>query len=129
MKKISIIFLLASMLTGSAFAQVGTYADVSLAAGSTVFSGALSGYRLHPVAFKGRFKVGYGLRYTGYFGGSNAYVTAPAEVSEGNFVKKQNEAKLDTLTLPNGQINSINAAIYLAYQISQIGRASCRERV
>ena len=117
MKKFIIFVFFIVSIHAQTFAQAKSYADVSLAAGKNLFSGALSYYRLHPVAFGGKFSVGYGLRYTGSTAGTQAYVTAPAEVSEGNFFKKQNEAKLDTLTLNAGQINSINAAIYLAYQL------------
>lgn len=65
------------------------------------------------------FYVGYGLRFTSHGAQNKAFVTAPARVSEGNFFKKQNEAKLDTLYLTSSNTNSINLAIYLGYEISQ----------
>lgn len=101
-----------------------SYVDIALSGiggndGSSIFSGALSWYRLHPVAFKKRFSIGYGIRYTGAFGKNGSYVTAPAKVSEGNFFKEQNEAKLDTLVLPDAQVHSLNAAIILSYRFSE----------
>ena len=119
-------FLLCSF---SVFAQENTteekpsnkiYSDINLGIGiyNNGFAGALAYSRLHPVAFKKRFYIGYGVRFTSYFGNNGNYVTAPADVSEGNFFKPQNEEKLDTLSMPNSQINSLNAAIFLMYKFS-----------
>ena len=104
--------------------QAQSYVDIALsgrggAGGKTIFSGALSWYRLHPVALKKRFAIGYGIRYTGAVAQNGEYVTAPAKVSEGNFFKKQNEAKLDTLVLPNSQVHALNASIVLSYTFSK----------
>lgn len=93
--------------------------DLSLASSVNSNAIALSANRLHPVAFKKRFSVGYGVRFTGFYGMDNRYVTAPATVSEGNFFKKQNEAKLDTLNMAHTSVGSLNAAIYLDFKISE----------
>jgi hypothetical protein len=81
---------------------------------------ALSWQKLAQVQFikSEHFFVGYGLRFTSNGAQNKAFVTAPGKVSEGNFFKKQNEDKLDTLFLTNSNTNSINLAIYLGYQIS-----------
>jgi hypothetical protein len=96
------------------------YSDINLAAGiyNGGFAGALAYSRLHPIAFKKRFYIGYGVRFTSYFGKNGDYVTAPADVSEGNFFKPQNEEKLDTLFMPSSQTNSLNAAIFLMYKFT-----------
>jgi len=96
------------------------YSDVNFSVGvyKNGFSTALAYCRLHPIAFKKRFYVGYGVHFTSYFGKNIEYVTAPASVSEGNFFKAQNEEKLDTLFLSNGQTNSLNASIFLMYKIT-----------
>ncbi len=96
------------------------YSDVNLSVGvyQNGFSGAFAYSRLHPVAFKKRFYIGYGVRFTSYFGKNGDYVTAPADVSEGNFFKPQNEEKLDTLFLSSAQTNSLNAAIFLMYKFT-----------
>lgn len=98
-----------------------TYSDINLSLGvyQNGFSGAFAYSRLYPIAFKKRFYVGYGVRFTSYFGKNGDYVTAPADVSEGNFFKPQNEEKLDTLFLPTAQTNSLNAAIFLMYKFSK----------
>lgn len=92
--------------------------DLSLSVGKGTFSVAASGFRLHPVALKKKFYLGYGLRYTGFFGSNKNYITAPAEVSEGNFFKPQNKAKLDTITFATTQANSVNLNVHLAYAIN-----------
>ena len=74
-----------------------SFADIALSGrggdgGSTIFSGALSWYRLHPIALKKRFAIGYGIRYTGAVGQNGDYVTAPAKVSEGNFSKSKTKS-------------------------------------
>ncbi len=92
--------------------------DISLAATGESNALALSINRMHPIAFKKRFSVGYGARFTGYFGQNNGYVTAPASVSEGNLLTPQNPDKLDTLWLKNSSVGSLNAAIYLEFKIT-----------
>lgn len=64
------------------------------------------------------FFLGYGIRFTSNGAQNKSFVTAPAKVSEGNFFKKQNEDKLDTLVLNSSNTNSLNLAIYLAYKLS-----------
>ena len=121
MKKIVLLLLLFALGSTAALGQAPPHRgniDVALGVGPGAFSGALSWYRLHPVALKKRFYLGYGLRFTAFVGNDRAYVTAPANVSEGNLFKKQNEAKLDTLVLPHSNTNALNAAIYLGYAFS-----------
>jgi len=81
---------------------------------------ALSWQKMSQVQFikSERFFIGYGVRFTSNGSQNKPFVTAPANVSEGNFFKKQNEDKLDTLYLQNSNTNSINLAIYLGYEIS-----------
>lgn len=98
--------------------------DIALAGITTgskgnVFSAALSWQKTHGIALKKRFFLGYGVRLTAYSGKNGNYVTAPAKVTEGNFFKPQNQEKLDTLVLPKGQINSLNASIHLGYRFTK----------
>ncbi len=132
MKKVQIfapfIFMLTLFFPNYSYSQEETeakitnqiYSDINLSAGiyNGGFAGAIAYSRLHPVAFKKRFYVGYGVRFTSYFGRNGDFVTAPADISEGNFFKPQNEEKLDTLFMPTAQTNSLNAAIFLMYKFS-----------
>jgi hypothetical protein len=79
---------------------------------------ALSLLSTKQFVFSEKFHLGLGLRFTSNSTKGKPFVTAPAKVSEGNFFKKQNEEKLDTLYLNKGKTNSLNLAIYLAYDIS-----------
>lgn len=99
--------------------EPSTGIDLTLASTIESNAGAISIHRVHPVMFRKKLSFGYGLRMTGFQGFDNGYVTAPAWVSEGNFFKKQNEAKLDTLYVPSSTIGSINAAVYIEARISK----------
>lgn len=93
--------------------------DVSIATNADFASAeALSWYRIHPVALKKKFSLGYGLRFTAMQNNHQKFITAPAKVSEGNFFKKQNEAKLDSFFVPSSVIFSFNTMIYLHYQFN-----------
>ena len=96
------------------------YSDINFSVGiyQNGLAGALAYSRLYPIAFKKCFYLGYGVRFTSYFGNNGNFVTAPASVSEGNFFKAQNKEKLDTLFISTAQINSLNAAIFLMYKFS-----------
>ena len=126
MKKLSLTLILSIFsfcLSSVLLAQDDTQttknlADLSIGFGKGTFSTAISGFRLHPVALKKKFHLGYGLRYTGFFGSNKEYITAPADVSEGNFLKPQNKAKLDTITFASTQVNSVNLNVHLAYAIN-----------
>ncbi len=93
--------------------------DVSIASNTKNASAeALSWYRIHPIALKKKLSLGYGLRFTAMQINHQKFVTAPAKVSEGNFLKKQNEAKLDSFFVPKSVIFSFNTMIYLHYQFN-----------
>jgi hypothetical protein len=88
--------------------------------GSGEFSTALSWSHYHGIGAKKRFKVGYGLRLTNYFGSKQDYITAPAKYTSGKesfaaLFSETIEANLDTVNVKSAQINALNAGIYLAY--------------
>lgn len=80
---------------------------------------AISAISTRQFLFSEKFHAGLGIRFTSNSTKNKAFVTAPAKVSEGNFFKKQNEDKLDTLILNNGKTNSLNLTLYLAYDIAK----------
>jgi hypothetical protein len=92
--------------------------DFSVGVYSKAFSSAFAWNQQYALGKNKRIILGYGVRFTSFVGKEQAYVTAPASVSEGNFFKPQNQTKLDTVFVPNAQSNSLNAAIHLAYGIS-----------
>jgi len=123
MRNLSIL-LLAALLSGSAFAQYEgprrqKYLDVALAAGNGG-SLALSYHSL----YGGRFKIGWGIRYTGFAGKSTELVTASAKLTYGKtnpsvLFSETIESNLDTLTLNKVQTNALNAVIILQFAISK----------
>jgi hypothetical protein len=117
MKKLVIITV---FLSSSVFAQVdftkpvykkGHTFDASLSGGESRIQGALSWSHLHGFGKKTqKFKVGYGIRYSSFFGGNLFYTTAPAKYTSDN-------AKIDTLSLLNAQVNTLNVSVHLQYTV------------
>lgn len=72
---------------------------------------------------KKKLGVGYGLRFTSYFGNNQDFITAPARLTSRQtgpqviFSKTYNES-LDTLRFENPQINALNIALYFDYKIT-----------
>ena len=98
--------------------------DLALAASSDQFSGALSWVHFYGIGKNKKFKVGYGLRYTGYSGSNQNYITAPAKLTTGKtgplvFFAEPNPANYDTLFVTKAQHNSINLSINLQYALTK----------
>ncbi len=74
---------------------------------------------LHPVTKNKKFKIGYGIRFTGNFG-KGAFITAPAKLTSGTesplviFADDKLE-NFDTIGVSSFNVNSINASIHLNY--------------
>lgn len=87
------------------------------------FAAALSWRQIHPVAAKGKFKMGYGLRLNGYTARELDYSTAPAYLTSGEkgpqviFIENIQE-NIDTFRVVSSRHSSLNAAIYLEYAIT-----------
>ena len=99
------------------------YYELSLSGGNQQFASALSWSHLYGVGEKKKFRVGYGLRYTGYWSNNKEFITAPAKLTskqEGPQVlfSETFEENLDTFKVGKSQVNAINAAIYLQYDFS-----------
>jgi hypothetical protein len=67
-------------------------------------------------------RIGYGIRFTSYFGKDRSFITAPARLTSRQtgpqvlFSKTYNES-LDTVTFSAAQINSLNATLNVEYSI------------
>ncbi len=84
--------------------------DAAVGLGSG-FSTALSWSHLHGLGRKKKLKIGYGLRMTNYFGMSQNYKTAPADL----IAAKQTEE----IQFLSAQTNSVNATLNLQYSFSK----------
>jgi hypothetical protein len=98
-------------------------ASLSLGVSSSQFATAIDWSHLHGIGKKNqRFKVGYGIRYTGYAGSDVNYTTAPALLTskqEGPQVlfSETFEENIDTLSLGSAGVNALNIVIHLNYSI------------
>jgi hypothetical protein len=87
------------------------------------FAGALSWKQMHGITSKAKFKLGYGLRFNAYAATNRSYITAPAYLTSGEkgpqvlFIENTEE-NIDTFSVAKAQHNSLNAVIYLEYDIS-----------
>ena len=98
--------------------------DLSLAASSSQFSGALSWVHFHGIGKKQKFKIGYGIRFTTYSATNQNYITAPAKLTSGQtgpqvLFTEINPANYDTLMLGKAQVNALNVSINLQYSIAK----------
>ena len=84
--------------------------NLALGIGGDGFTSALSWVKFYDVGKKKKFKIGYGLRLSNYFGTNNTYKTAPAHL-----IKQE---KIDEITFSQSQTNSLNATLNFAYGIS-----------
>ena len=105
-------------------AQQARKTTLGLAAnvGSGNFANALSWSQEHGLGKNKRFKIGYGIRLTNFWGSDQNYITAPAKYTSGTqsisaLFTENIEANLDTVAFAKAQVNSLNAAIYLAYTL------------
>ena len=126
MKKSILILCISLIISELSFGQQArnqTTADVALAFGSG-FSPALSYSKVWGIGKKGKFKIGLGLRYTGFFAGQTDAITAPARLTSGEtgpqiLFKDNVIANIDTLRLNNIGVNYINIPIYLQYSFNE----------
>jgi hypothetical protein len=128
MKKIT--FLLLCLVAGfNSHAQYSypkkqTYGDVALSAIGGA-STALSYNNLYGVGKSKRFKIGWGVRLTSFFGKNLDYYTAPAKLTSGEvgpqvlFVENI-LSNIDTLKLTKTQTNALNLDIHLQYSFRKL---------
>jgi hypothetical protein len=118
--KTKIIFTIGLQLLVFSFAFAQNYrtADVAVAVG-TGFSPAVSYSQLYGK----KFKYGWGLRFTSYFGGQTDARTAPAKLTSGKhsivaMFSEDINGQIDTLRLNKVQTNMLNLSIHLQYSIT-----------
>ena len=124
------IFILAiSAITFGSYAQYSypkkqTYGDVAISAIGGA-STALSYNQLYGVGKSKRFKIGWGVRLTSFFGKDLNYYTAPAKLTSGEigpqvlFVENV-LSNIDTLKLSKTQTNALNFDIHLQYSFRKL---------
>ncbi|QOI96250.1 MAG: hypothetical protein HRU69_01620 [Flammeovirgaceae bacterium] len=81
----------------------------------------LAGYD-REVGSKEKFAVGFGARFTSYFGTNQYYQTAPAKLTTGStgplvIFKENIPENIDTVLLAKAQVNSLNLFINMRYAV------------
>jgi hypothetical protein len=123
MKKIFIfLFLLGGTLSSHSQTEdvpyflKNTSLDLGLSFAKSQFSGSLAWTKLHGIGKNGNLKIGYGVRFSSYFGTNQNYLTAPAKITGASDFNND----YDTVRFKSAQMNSLNAAIYLQYSIKKL---------
>lgn len=116
MKKFILFCLLASMTTfiyaQSEIAKKQSSIDLNIGFGQGAFSHGLSWHQTHGFGSSNKFRLGYGLRFSGLYGSDLKYSTAPADLAS-------DAAKVDTLVVSSPTTMAVNGVIYLEYQFSR----------
>lgn len=125
MKKV-ILYLFLSFITFNLSAQgldksYKTF-DLAISGGGTGFSPALSFTQMFGIGKSNRFKIGYGIRVTSYFGGVANFRTAPAKFTSGTssfaaLVSDDIVANIDTFSVKSFQTNALNVSINIQYAL------------
>lgn len=95
-------------------------AEISLSVGEKELSSSLNMHHLHGIGSKSNFKIGYGLRFSTYFGQDKQYITAPARLTSGEegpqvLFAENIEANFDTVQITYPQVNFCNLFIIIQY--------------
>lgn len=128
MKLVFIAISIFLLLTGSySFAQKSTYKEgnsfsLTVNVGASSFANSLGWNHLYGIGKSKRFKVGYGLRLTNFFGSNLDFTTAPAKYTSGKgsiaaLFSEDIIANIDTISIRKVQTNFLNAGIYLQYTL------------
>ena len=125
----AIVFLNAGILAQDASTEKKGYKynnnfDVALSANGNQYSGALSWVKFHSITKKKRFKIGYGLRFTGQGGKDLYYATAPAILTSKQtgpqvLFSEIFYENVDTFFVSKSQNNLLNISINLQYTIKE----------
>jgi long-subunit fatty acid transport protein len=111
--KLSIIsfFLFLAITARSQDHGSANYVDFTGAIGSNQGSASIDYFHLWRLGKSKKIEVGFGSRFTSYFGSSQYYSSAPASLAV-------DESNSDSLLLQSPQVNALNIAINIGYRIS-----------
>jgi hypothetical protein len=129
MKKIFISCLFLQITAIAAFAQkkaahpINQFADLSFGIGNSQGYAALSYVHNWQLGAKKKIEIGYGARFTSFFGSKQIFSTAPAKLTSGKtgpgvFFSNNIPVNIDTVIFPKSQVNSLNISINLGYNIT-----------
>ena len=101
------------------------YYDLAFSLGKQQTVGALSWSHLHGLGRKKqKFKIGYGIRYSWYYGYSAGkfYTTAPSKYTSPvqgptTIFSETFENNIDTISFANPQVNAVNLSLHIQYTV------------
>jgi hypothetical protein len=121
-------FILFLISATASFAQENvqrktTWVDATVGAGSYRGSFSLAYFHTWRLGERKKFGIGLGGRFTSFLGANIYYATAPARLTSGStspliIFKENNVDNIDSLLIKSPQVNALNLAIALEYQIS-----------
>lgn len=122
---VSVLFIsMVSNAQKKAEKSVNEYVDFATAFGSSENTIATSYVHNWKLGKKKKFEIGWGVRFTNYFGTNKEFITAPAKLTKTStapfaiLFADQIPTNIDTLTVQKAQTNSLNLSINLAYNLS-----------
>jgi hypothetical protein len=97
--------------------------DLTLNVGERTFMNATSANKIFGLGQKKKFKLGFGLRGSSFFGDRLHYTTAPAKITSGKtgpavLFTENIEENIDSLLLGSSQVNFLNIDVHLGYAFS-----------
>lgn len=103
--------------------QENAFTHVSMSLGNNQKMLALSLGSFYGLGKKKKFKVGLGLRYSGFVGKNLNYLTAPAKLTSGAtgpqvLFSEIDPNNYDTFFMPKSRVNAINLSINLQYALN-----------
>ena len=104
--------MLLAAISLSGYAQRSSYTELGVGVGARVVSPAATFYTDWSLGKKGRFFVGTGLRFTGFYGKNITLTSAPANLAS-------DPASVDTVFAPAPNINSLNLLINLGINVTE----------
>ena len=108
---ITCFFCLIACSVFSQDSKTVNFGNFTGAIGSNQGSVSLDYFHLWKLGKAQKIEIGFGGRFTSYFGSSQYYSSAPASLAA-------DEKKSDSLLLQSPQVNALNLAINLGYRIS-----------
>jgi len=110
----SFLAFILSLAAISMFAQKKetlNYGSITGAIGDSQGSASIEYFHNWKLGKSAKILIGLGGRFTSYFGADQFYSSAPASLAN-------DESKVDSLLLASANVNAVNIAIHLGYQLS-----------
>ena len=108
--------------TGKGYFRKNNYFDAAVSCGNSQGSASLAWNHFHLIGKRGKFRFGYGARFTAYAGHGKEYITAPAKITSRQtgpqvLFSETYEESLDTVTFSSPQVNMLNLTINMEYNV------------